>query len=520
MQIIKENNISTIIIVSTMLIISSLMIFNGWFFITKQYNILDAQIEDSKKTYVESQKNIIKREVDSIIEYITFKRTLIKNQDQERAFQEELKNWIRYISFGKDKQNYVFVYDVQNYEGGNTFATMLVNPNRPDIEGKFISDSYTDENGKAFRKIFLKDIREQGSSFVHYMYKKQNDTKARPKVSYFKAYPQWNWIIAAGAYLDDIDEEIATQKANLNKKVRLDVSSGVVIFLLFSLVANSFAIILGKTIEKFLNGYHAQIKQKNDELEVLNKTLENRVKDEIEKNRDQEQLLIQKSKFIALGEMISNIAHQWRQPLSQLSAIMMTVKLKYKLGKLDKQIVEEKSKEVQTILEYMSTTIDDFRNFFMPNKDKKLFSIKESIDEVLSIIGKSISNQNILIEVNTSKDESVFGYKNEYEQVLLNLLSNAKDAIIESGVAHGKITIFLKSDSRHIKLSVKDNGGGIKIRPIEKIFEPYVTTKEDSNGTGIGLYMSKLIIEKNMGGTLEVKNEDIGAKFTISLRRA
>ncbi len=510
MQIIKESNISRIIIVSTMFIISSVMLFNGYFFIAKQYEILDSQIEESRQTFIDTQRNILKREVDSIIEYITFKKQFHPPSEpsDEEALKHEVYEWVRTIRFGKDLNNYLFVYEINNFEGGKQFAKMLINPNRPDLEGEYISDDYTDENGKAFRKIFLKDIHEQGFSFVDYVYKKPESDTLRPKVSYFKLYAPWGLIIAAGAYLDEIDKEIEIIKDSFKQKVKLEATSAILIFLIFTLIANSFAVMLGKRIERFLNSYNAEVKQKKEELEMLNKTLESRVQEEIQKSREQEQLLIQKSKFIALGEMISNIAHQWRQPLSQLSALLMTLKLKHRMEKLDKPTMELKCAEADNIVEYMSNTIDDFRNFFMPNKDPKEFSIKDSIDEVLRIIGRSITNQNIEILLNISKDKKIIGYKNEYEQVILNLLSNAKDAIIASQQEEGKITITLNVVGKIAQLSIQDNGGGIQIHPIEKIFEPYVTTKEQNEGTGIGLYMAKLIIEKSMKGKLKVQNHD------------
>jgi len=363
----------------------------------------------------------------------------------------------------------------------------------------------------------LQDIHEKGYSFVDYVYKKPGSTHLRPKVSYFKFYEPWGLVIAAGAYLDEIDEDIEAAKASFKHRVKLEATSAIIIFLIFTLIANSFAVILGRQIEKFLNSYNAQVKQKTEELEMLNKTLESRVQEEIQKGREQEQLLIQKSKFIALGEMISNIAHQWRQPLSQLSALLMTLKLKHRMDKLDKNAMDIKCAEAETIVEYMSHTIDDFRNFFMPNKDKKEFSIKESVEEVLRIIGTSITNQNIAIEVNIPRDQNIIGYKSEYEQVILNLLSNAKDAIIATCKEKGRIVITLKIVGKVSRLSIHDNGGGIKIEPLEKIFEPYMTTKDHNEGTGIGLYMAKLIIEKSMKGKLEVQNKDDGAIFTVEV---
>ncbi len=516
MKIIKENNISTVIIFSSMLIISSLVIFNAYFFISKQYTILDRQIKDIKDNFIESQKKAVKREVDSVIEFIKYK-TKLKNYDK-KELQNELKGWIKKIRFGNNKSNYIFVYKILNFNGGDKFAKMVINPNRPDLEGKFISDEYLDAKGKAFRKIFLRDIKKQGYSFVTYMYKKPGTNEIRPKVSYFKLYKDWNWVIAAGTYLDDINVKIEQKKDELKRRTTLDITSSIIIFLFFTLIANIFAIILGKQIEKFFNEYKQKIQQKTNELENLNKTLEIRISKEVAKRREQEQLLIEKSKFIALGEMISNIAHQWRQPLSELSAIIMNIKFRYVMGKLDKNLIEEKSKDAERLLEYMSNTIDDFRNFFLPNKDKKRFGIQESIDEVLNIIGKTISNKGIKIDIDIEKDSTIVGYKNEFEQALLNILSNAKDAHLESKVKDPYIKISLKNDTKELTIYIDDNAGGIKIEPIDKIFEPYISTKGESNGTGIGLYMSKIIIEKNMNGLLLAKNMKNGARFIIKLK--
>ncbi|MDX1809551.1 MAG: cache domain-containing protein [Sulfurospirillaceae bacterium] len=513
MKILKEDNISTVIILSSMFIISSLVIFISYLFISKQYDILDREIRDTKQTFVNSKKKEVQREVDSVIEYIRYKKSLKTLSENE--IKQDVIHFIEHIKFGEAKSNYLFVYKILNYNGGDKFAKLLVNPNRKDLIGKFISDNYKDENGKAFRKIFLNDIKKQGYSFVQYLYKKPDSSEIRPKVSYFKLYKDWDWVIAAGTYLDNINTRITQKKNELRRKMSLDITSSIAIFLLFSLIANIFAIILGKQIDKFFKQYNQEIKDKTVELENLNKTLELRVIEEVTKRGEQERLLIEKSKFIALGEMISNIAHQWRQPLSELSAIIMNLKFRYMMGKLDKNIMIEKSKDAELLLEYMSHTIDDFRDFFSPQKDKKIFNIKDSIESVMKIIGKTIQNKNIDINIDIKDNPSIFGYQNEFEQVLLNILSNAKDALIESKNINKEINITVRKENNQAKIDIDDNGSGIKIQPIEKIFEPYISTKWDVNGTGIGLYMSKIIIEKNMLGELIAQNLEIGARITI-----
>jgi len=514
LKIFKEDNISTVIILSSMFIISSLVIVISYFFISKQYAILGREIKDMKTAFVNAKKNEIQREVDSVIEYIKYRRSS-SHSLSEKMLKQDTLDLIKHIKFGEDKSNYIFVYEVLDYKGGDRFAKMLVNPNRQDLIQKFISTNYQDANGKTFRKIFLRDIKKQGFSFVHYMYKKPGSLKIRPKVSYFKLYKDWNWVVAAGTYLDNIDTKIAQKKANLKRKMSLDITSSIAIFLFFSLIANILAIVLGKQIDRFFKQYNQEIKEKTVELEQLNKTLELRVEKEVVKRAEQERLLIEKSKFIALGEMISNIAHQWRQPLSELSAIIMNIKFRYIMGKMNEKIMNEKSKDAEVLLDYMSNTIDDFRNFFSPQRDKKHFGIKNSLENVLKIIGKTIKDQKIEIHINLKEDSQILGYQNEFEQALLNILSNAKDTLGELGNLEKTIEITISREDNQALINIDDNGRGIKTMPIEKIFEPYFSTKWNANGTGIGLYMSKMIIEKNMRGKLLATNRDIGARFTI-----
>jgi len=477
--------------------------------------MFNREIADIKKTFVQSQKREIKREVNWVIEYIKFK-THSKKYNKTKL-QNEIKELIKNIKFGENKSNYMFAYKILNYNGGKRFAKMLINPNRQDLVGKYINDDYKDKNGKEFRKIFLKDIKKQGYSFVTYLYQKPNSFEIRPKVSYFRLYKDWNWVIAAGTYLDNIDAKIAQKKEDLKKKMTLDITSSIIIFLLFSFLANIFAIVLGKQIEKFFKEYNTEILNKTNELEILNSTLEKRVIQEVAKRAEQERLLIEKSKFIALGEMISNIAHQWRQPLSELSAIIMNIKFRYMLGKLDEEMISEKSKDAEKLVNYMSNTIDDFRDFFKPDKEKKDFNIKKSLKDILGIIGKTIKNKHIELQLDIKDDTQIHGYENEFKQVILNILTNAKDILIETKRDKPYIRISTKKEKSRYRICIDDNGGGIQIKPIEKIFEPYVSTKGDANGTGIGLYMSKIIIEKNMNGRLSVRNTKFGAKFTIIL---
>lgn len=245
--------------------------------------------------------------------------------------------------------------------------------------------------------------------------------------------------------------------------------------------------------------------------------LEKRINKEIKQRLAQEQLLVQQSKLAAMGEMIGNIAHQWRQPLAEISAIHMNMKVTYDFNKFDKKYLNEKIKEANKLTAYMSQTITDFQNFFKPRGEKEIFSVQNACKEAAKIIESSLRYHEISLKFNTIKDTNILGYKNEYSQVILNILSNAKDIIIERKIKFPRINIEIKEGNNYSIVKISDNAGGIAEKILDKIFEPYFTTRYKTQGTGIGLYMSKNIIERNMYGFINAKNTDEGALFTIKV---
>ena len=255
-------------------------------------------------------------------------------------------------------------------------------------------------------------------------------------------------------------------------------------------------------------------KQAEEGLRLLSETLDQRVKEEIAKNIDQERLLIQQSRLAAMGEMISNIAHQWRQPLNALGLLLANIKDANDYHELDTALIDESTAKGQQLIQKMSTTIDDFRNFFKPNKLKEDFRLAETIEQTLELIGHSLKNHNIAVQMTGGGAIQVNGYPNEFSQVLLNVLNNAKDAMLERQVRAGSIEISLEQDEKTAWVVIRDNAGGIPDDILPKIFDPYFTTKE--KGTGIGLYMSKMIME-HMNGTIEARNVGEGAEFLLRL---
>lgn len=514
MKIITEKNVSKFIIYLFIIIMSLMVAFISYYYVKNTYDDFNKDMEQFVQDYYNTQKQNIKKEVEVVLDIIKY-QALIATPENEQAIKEEVVRMLHNISFQEGKSNYVFVYEVKDLQGGDEFAVMLVNPNRPDLLGQSISSNYEDENGKRFREDFLNDIRQKGESFTQYAYKKPYDENIKQKLSYFKYFKEWNWIVAVGIYLDDIEQDIEHKKALLKSTVQKRVAQTIFIFLGFLTVAIAFSILVSQKIEEFFNEYKQTVQKKSEDLIELNINLEKRVQEELSKNREKEQILIQKSKFIALGEMISNIAHQWRQPLSELSSVLMAIKFKYSMGKLEPVFMQKKVGEADNLIEYMSHTIDDFRNFFMPKKEKELFSLNSSVQSVMNILGSMLKENNIVVNVNIDSSIMLNTYLNECEQVILNILSNAKDVLISNKIKEAHIHIFALEDEHFVKLTIEDNGGGIKVQPKSKIFEPYFTTKDEAHGTGIGLYMSKIIIEKNMKGKLRVKNTNEGAQFSI-----
>jgi signal transduction histidine kinase len=256
--------------------------------------------------------------------------------------------------------------------------------------------------------------------------------------------------------------------------------------------------------------------------------------------RDSERILVHQSRLAAMGEMIGAIAHQWRQPLNAVNAIIQDLKDAYEYGVLDRTYLDRSVKNSMQQIQYMSKTIDDFRNFFHPDKTKKSFDVQQAAVEVLTLVSSQLLSHRISYRITchvhnrtfedfTSsiipcKEMSILGYENEMKQVFLNLVNNAKDAILECrehglmgpGVP-GMIAIDLELAGERVVIKVTDNGGGIPAGIRDRIFEPYFSTKEPGQGTGIGLYMSKVIIENNMGGRLTARNVEGGAEFRIEV---
>lgn len=262
-----------------------------------------------------------------------------------------------------------------------------------------------------------------------------------------------------------------------------------------------------------------KLQEKQKEVESLNADLEARVLREVDKNRSKDMILMHQSRLAAMGEMIGAIAHQWRQPLNALGLLLTNIQDAQAYGELTPPYLKEQTDRGRRVIGTMSATIDDFRHFFRPDKAKETFNLQKALEEALTMVGAGYANRGIEITLNAPPEPvHVTGYRNEYMQVALVLLSNAKDAIRDNKVHPGEVIIDIlppNAPGGWTRLAVRDNGGGIPEAILTRIFDPYFTTKESEGGAGIGLFMAKMIMEEHMEGRIEAANHGKGAAFTL-----
>ena len=270
------------------------------------------------------------------------------------------------------------------------------------------------------------------------------------------------------------------------------------------------------------------LEEKSAEIYELNTALEKKIEIEVSKNNEKQKMLFQQSKMALMGEMISNIAHQWRQPLHAIKLISQKIYLNKVLGyDIDEELIKSVESDIQKQVDYLNDTIEDFRNFFKPDKSKETFLISDAIRLTLNIINAALKQKQIQVVLELDDKLKVYNLKNEFMQVLINLIKNSIDILEEKNIKEKIIIIKSFEGKELINIEVMDNGGGIPSHIMPKIFEPYFTTKHQSKGTGLGLYMSHEIITKHMNGSFEVVNNELKienfmytwANFKITLHK-
>ena len=606
-----------------LLSITILTIYN----INSLNNHAQKKIQKKKKEFISTQKNNIYKKVHFANDSIKFQIKQMKSNINITRKKMQAKVLSRFKAFKKNDGNYLFIYELNNINGGADFATMILNENRPDLIGKKISDDYKDAKGKKFRKEFLNKIKKDGEGFVKYWYKKPNKKDIHPKLSYFYLQKDWNWIIASGFYFDDLTNDIETIKTDIQSDIDNTIKSSIVVAIVLSFITSIISYLISNRLNTLINNYIDQISSSEHKLKKAqniakigswkhtikgnilvwsdevynifevsrddkittyrkflsiihpddkanvsiqyNKSIQNqtpynlehrllmndgRVKyvrekcdiicneqnqpiytlgtvqditNEVVKQKEldqKEQLLFEQSKMASMGEMIGNIAHQWRQPLSVISTAASGIQVKIEYDIFNKEEALKDLAKLEQSCQYLSHTIDDFQNFLKPAKNNELFNIRDIINKQMDMFGSSFTTSNIEFILNI-EDVNINGNKNELLQVVINILNNAKDVLEEKKMDNKYIFIDLKKQNNNAILTIKDNADGIPDNILPKIFDAYFTTKHKNQGTGLGLYMSYQIIKNKFKGEITVSNNKYkymnkqytGAQFVINL---
>lgn len=276
-------------------------------------------------------------------------------------------------------------------------------------------------------------------------------------------------------------------------------------------------------VEKKPDTYYSEIENKNRialELETINIKLEKMFQKEVDENSKKEALMIYQSRLAAMGEMIGNIAHQWRQPLSGLGLIFSNIEDAHNYGELTQEYLSGLIQKSKKLIIRMSQTIDDFRYFFNPKSEEKAFSVQENIKQTIDFLDEHLRLNEIGLSIDVEEDGMIYGHSNQYSQVIFNIVQNAVDALIENRLNRRRIDIRIFSQGCHQVVEIQDNARGIDENIIGDVFEPYFTTKSKGKGTGLGLYMSKVIIEKNFQGYINITNQNDGLNVSITVPRS
>ena len=459
-------------------------IFVSFLFIKTENVYMEEDLQNFQNVLVQNEKDICFGEVNRLLKFI--KQEDIKLIAQKFTKKQREQYFIKLISNKGAGADEKFKILTLKYK-------IVWHPDRSLI-GKKIEDV----NSITYQNIQKVDMKKGGYSTFQTFDK-------RDRISYVKECSRFDWIITTGYFVKKIEDLVEKKRVELQGRIitkELFVL-GVLFIALFFIFYMSYHIII-------------ENKKHTEEVEYLNKTLESKIKKAIEKTKKQQEQMEQQNRLVQMGEMISMIAHQWRQPLNAISAASINLSLLSDMKMLEDAKIQEESTFIQNQCQKMSTTIETFMEFIKPSKDVCSFKIIDTVEAILSIISAQLTNKNIKVSIiQKQKDITLVGYENLLEQVILNILSNARDALDEIDIEDRYINIIIDKKDTIVSIKIEDNAGGIEKDVVKKIFNPYFTTKEQGKGTGIGLYMSIGIMRNSFQGDLIYSPIENGSCFDI-----
>ncbi len=506
----------------SIIVISVILNYNHIFSLKKYYKEHNKDIRD---TYTKEQYNKIKDDVDNIINLIEHakKTKFVTEMELEKRVLMRVGNMTMLHT------PYMFILKLLDINDGDKFAKIIFYNNKPKAIGKIINDSKKDNDNKFFIKQVIKDIKEKGYSYVIYKHSKSDNKSINKKLTYFYYDKTLNWIITSSVFLDEVNSTIDERNNKLKLEIDEIIKSSIILTLIVSFLVGLISILFSRNITNQIaytkDKLEEKVKEKTNLLNDLNENLEQRIIIEVEKNKTIQAQLYKSEKMASMGEMIGNIAHQWRQPLSVISTASTGIIMEKQFGLLNEDKLIDSCTTINMHAQYLSKTIDDFKNFIKGDRIKQDFNLKASVESFLNLVKGSIKNHNIKMILDIKEDIVMDGYENELIQCFMNIFNNAKD-ILKERLSENRI-VFFKTEMINDKVVIKitDNAGGIPEKILPKIFDPYFTTKHKSQGTGLGLHMTYNLVVDGMNGNIEAKNvishyegkSYDGAEFKIEL---
>jgi len=484
MEIQNEKKLLNIIKVVPIIILILFSIITTYFVINYQDKLIQQEIKNIKTNFINIQKDLIKKEVNKIHNMIEYEYNYFNKKRPKEETTRYILSKIEAMRY--DKDGYIFIID---YDGN-----FLINVEKSLIERNQIN--LTDKAGFQVTKEIIK-LAKQKEGYISYIgLYGTHDTQSK-KISYVKGLNRLNWAIGYGFHPNDIEAQTLRKKDELKELNKDFVKRTSVVSIFLTVAFIIFFIIYAKNIKNRFTKYKNTLQKIED------------------KNRQKDEIIFHQSKMATIGELLNIISHQWRQPLAQINSLTMDMYIEQKQGSLGEKELKDSIINIEKTTQYLSNTIDDFSRFFVQEKDKSDFLPQNAIQECINILSPSLKH--IEIEINIIDDTKVNGYITLYQQVILTILTNSIDAFESRNIEKPKITIDINTKKTKSYISIMDNAKGIDEKNIDKVFDLYFSTKNDKKVTGLGLYIAKQIIHKNMNGKIKVKNINDGINFMIKV---
>ncbi len=487
MQTYNETNLLRNISIVPIVVFISFSIIMISIIINYHKQQLNREAKHIKNDYINIHKNIIKQEVLKIHNIVKFEYN--ENKIIYKLPEEKIKHYILELigSINYNENGYIFIVD---YDGN-----FLIN-----IKQSLLSENQLNLKNKDGFNITKEiiNIAKKGEGYISYRGVSGIHNSETQKISYIKSFPLWKWAIGYGFHPSNIQNSIDSKVNHLKQEQHKYLLELIIITVSITIILTIILMILSKNIKTIFKNY------------------KNKIKITEEKNRQKNEIIYHQSKMTVIGELLSLISHQWRQPLSQINSITLNMYLKQKDGSLNEDNLRKDIVSIENTTQYLSQTIDDFSNFFVPETEAKVFLVNDSIKHCINIINPSISHINLELFFNST--HYVNGYITLFQQIVLSLVSNSIDIFNKKNICDPHITINTYDKDKFTFVEISDNGGGIAQGNLSKIFDLYFSTKTHKKGSGLGLYIVKKIITQHFHGDIFVTNFQDGVKFTIRVK--